>query len=393
MKRREFIKTAGVIAGASMLSGVNGEAASNTPTTIKKKNRLGRTGLLISDISFGGGKLNSPLLMAKAVDIGVNYFDTAPDYGTSETNIGKYLARAKGRDKIYIASKFCDRGLYPTHLPWDAKEESYIKAVEASLTKMRTDYLDVVFVHAMGENHLEHEKRLLSQNMLNAFARLKKSGKARFLAVSSHGPEKLESLLMTAVKSGHYDIIMPAFNFLTFPKIPEVLKVAAHNDIGVVAMKTLAGAKDINLDPGDEPFAHAAFAWTLKHKEVAGLIVSIRNLTELYDYVKASGTTFTKKSERTLKKYRVAHDDGYCRTGCGDCVDACPSGVDVASLLRQRMYFVDYGYEKQAMKTYARMNKADCCADCTDSTCEEACSHDLPVRAMLKDAHKLLSFT
>lgn len=376
-----------------MLTGSEGEATPNKPPTIQKKNRLGRTGLEISDISFGGGKLNSPIVMAKAVDLGVNYFDTAPDYGSSEGNIGKYLMRAKGRDKIFIASKFCDRGLYPTHLAWDAPEEAYVKAVEASLKKMKTDYLDVVFVHAMGENHLEHEKRLLSQNMLNAFAKLKKSGKARFLAVSSHGPERMEDLLTIAINSGHYDIIMPAFNFLTFPKIPEVLKLAAKNDIGVVAMKTLAGAKDINLDPGDEPFAHAAFAWTLKHKEVAGLVVSIRNLSDLYDYVKASGKPYTKKSGGTLEKYRIAHGGDYCRTGCGDCVGACPEGVDVAGVLRQRMYFADYGHEKQAMKTYDKMKKADCCADCSDSSCEKACSHNLPVSAMLKDAHKILSFS
>ena len=59
--------------------------------------------------------------------------------------------------------------------------------------------------------------------MLAAVDALKQEGKARYLAVSSHGPNGMEALLMEAVRSGHFDLVMPAFNFLKFPKVPDIL--------------------------------------------------------------------------------------------------------------------------------------------------------------------------
>ena len=53
----------------------------------------------------------------------------------------------------------------------------------------------------------------------------------------------MEALLLTAVQSGHFDLIMPAFNFMNFPRIPDLMKEANKSGVAVVAMKTLAGAK------------------------------------------------------------------------------------------------------------------------------------------------------
>lgn len=391
MKRRDFIKVAGALAGAGLLSPEASEAK-GAQANIKKKNMLGRTGLEMSDISFGGGALKSPMLVAQAVKHGINYFDTAPDYGASETNLGKYLKKAKGRDKLIIASKFCDKEFYPGHLDEDEPVDRYIEVVEGSLKRLHTDYLDIVFVHAMGEYFSGYEERLFSENMFTAFERLKKAGKVRFLAVSSHGPKRMEELMLKAVKSERYDVIMPAFNFFKFPKVPEVIKEAHKRNIGVVAMKTLAGAKDINLDSGDEKFAHAAFKWTLKHKEVAGLIVTIRNLSELFNYIEASGQPYTKKSDKTLKRYRLAYTKEYCRTGCGECLDTCPHDLDIPGIFRQWMYFDDYGDEKRAMENYSQMKQANVCSGCSDKTCNNSCPHELPVSALLENAHEGLSF-
>jgi hypothetical protein len=68
-----------------------------------------------------------------AVDMGVNYFDTAPDYGQSEASIGKYVKDSGNRGKMVIASKFCKRVGYPGHLDADAPQSEYIEAVDGSL--------------------------------------------------------------------------------------------------------------------------------------------------------------------------------------------------------------------------------------------------------------------
>lgn len=392
MKRRDFLKSTGMgaAAGLGMLTG-RGEA-SQTPS-IKRYGKLGRTGLKISDISFGCGDLSSPSLVARAMDMGINYFDTAPDYGSSEANLGKFVKMSGRRDKMYIASKFCGKRIYPSHLRADDPERKYIESVEGSLKRLNTDYLDVVFVHAMGEKSRKYEVRLFSQNMLNAYHKLKKAGKVRNLAVSSHGPHRMEELMMKAVKSGLFDMIQLAHNFMKFPNIPEVIKEAGKRNIGVVAMKTLAGAKDMHLDPGDEPFAHAAFKWALKNRNIAGLIVTISNVRDLSHFVEASGRPFTARSQRTLDQYKLAYSKEYCRTGCGNCLSACPENVNIAGVLRHEMYFSDYRQEKRAMEAYAKMEpKADRCLACGKAPCEAACPYGLPVKELMGRANDTLSF-
>ena len=113
----------------------------------------------------------------------------------------------------------------------------------------------------MNKDLESEKKRLLDGEMLEAVAELKKAGKVRFLGTSSHGPNNMEDLLMTAVTSGRFDMIQPSFNFLKFPKLPEVMKEAHKRGVGVIAMKTLAGAKDMNKDHEGEEFSHAAFNW------------------------------------------------------------------------------------------------------------------------------------
>ena len=126
-------------------------------------------------------------MVLRAVDSGINYFDTAPDYGQSEETIGEAMGKIPaGQGHHYLEilsppalSRSCRYGL---------EEKDYIAAVEGSLSRMKTDYLDFCFVHAIGEmsKDLEAEKeRLLSNEMFEAVTELKKAGKVRFLGTSS----------------------------------------------------------------------------------------------------------------------------------------------------------------------------------------------------------------
>ncbi|MBF0183275.1 MAG: aldo/keto reductase [Magnetococcales bacterium] len=404
MERRAFLQNSVALAAGTLLPGGvmaaerGVEPGKEGKPTIKNYRALGKTSIKMSDISFGAGKLPSASMILRAIDQGVNYFDTAPDYGNSETLIGEAMGRIKQREKIFIASKYCSANPYPGHLPVGASKDEYIAAVDGSLKRMNLEYLDVVFVHAIGEKSTslqEEERRLLDENMLAATDALKKAGKVRHLAVSSHGPNNLEPLLGKAVESGHYDVIMTAFNFMKFPKLPEVLHKAADRGVGVIAMKTLAGAKEGNLDPAGAVFEHAAFRWVLQHPQVAGLVITIKTVDDLNLYVQASGTPFTAADQRALDHYVALYGQSYCRTGCGDCMGSCAQGVDIANILRYQMYFADYGDEKRAMQNYAQLNNssAAACLTCTTPTCNGACHHALPVSAMLQAAHRSLTFT
>jgi predicted aldo/keto reductase-like oxidoreductase len=394
MKRRDFLK-ASLVATAVVAGSPLAESSAKETAKVKKYNEIGKTGVRMSDISYGTGRLPSPSMILRAVDRGINYFDTAPDYGTSEKYIGEAMKSIQ-RDKVIIASKFCTPYSYPSHLPIGSSKKDYINAVDESLTRMKTDYIDFCFVHAIGEQSESKEKedkRLLDNEMLSAYDTLKKSGKVRFLAISSHGPSNMEDLLMTAVKSGHFDMIMPSFNFLTFPRLPEVMKEAKKRGVGVIAMKTLAGAKEMDFDSKGEPFAPAAFKWVLKHPEVNGLVITIKSVKDMDLYLSASGQKFSAADQRTLDRYAKSFGNEYCRTGCNECEPSCPDGVSIATTLRYQMYFKDYGMEKKAIESYARLNaKASGCLDCESEACTGACPFGLPVSALLRESHESLTF-
>jgi len=395
MKRRDFLKTS-VLATAAFATPLSAETKTEKPL-VRAYRVLGKTGLKISDISLGTGGLPSASMVLRAIDRGINYMDTAPDYGSAEEYIGEAMKNIK-RDKIIIATKFCTPYSYPNHLQLGSKKKDYIKALEDSLSRMKTDYVDFCFVHAIGEsnnkNAEKEKKRLLDEEMLSAVDELKKAGKMRFLGVSSHGPDNMEDLLLTAVRSGHFDLIMPAFNFMKAPRLPAVLKEAHDKGIAIVAMKTLAGAKDMKIEGKGEEFEPAALKWTLSHPEISGLVITIKNISHLDLYLSASGQKFSAADQRTLDRYAGRFGKEYCRTGCNQCEPSCPEGVAIASTLRFQMYFKDYGMEKKALLSYARLErKADKCFTCESESCSGACPYGLPVSALLRDAHGELTFT
>jgi len=394
MKRRDFLK-ASVMAGAlAAISPLQARAGKDKPV-IKRYQEIGKTGLKMSDISFGTGGLPSSSMVLRAIDRGINYFDTAPDYGSSERYIGEAMNRIQ-RDKIILASKFCTPFGYPSHLPLGSKKKDYVEAVEGSLARMKTDYLDFCFVHAIGEQSKSKEKemkRLLDEEMLAAADDLKKAGKIRFLAVSSHGPDNMEALLTAAIQSGRFDMIMPSFNFMKFPRLPDMLKEAKKRGVGVVAMKTLAGARDMDFDSNGAEFAPAAFKWVLNHPEVNGLIITIKSVSDLDLYLTASGEKFSASDQEILKRYAKRYGNEYCRTGCNQCESTCPRDVQMASTLRYQMYFSSYGQEKHAMKSYASLTRnAAACGACEKEFCAGSCPWGLPIRALLRDAHETLTF-
>ena len=356
---------------------------------VRRYRPLGKTGFEMSDISFGCASLSDPAVARRAIDRGVNYFDTAPDYShaASERALGAAL-RDVDRSKVFVASKFCtpDGHLHP-HAP----TETVLRTVEESLRRLSTDYLDVALIHAC--NSLE---RLMAPSFHEAFDRLREAGKVRFLGVSSHTPD-LERVLRHAVRSGRFDMIMCAYNFESWPSQAEILREAHERGVGVVAMKTLIGAYNTRLSdfsPTDrQSFPQAAFHWVLSNPHVSGLVVSIDRYDQIDEYLYASGATKVSPDEyAVLERYsRLVHHE-YCRPGCGACLDQCPSDVPIDDVLRHEMYARNYRRERIAMEEYARLTiNGSACLDCA-APCERSCPFDLPIRQRLLEADRQLRF-
>lgn len=354
--------------------------------------RLGRTGWEVSDIVLGTGGIrgeDGELVARLALERGVNYFDTSPDYAGSgsEQAMGRAL-QSVPRDSVFIATKFC---LPEGHLPANAPVSAYKAAIEGSLSRLGTDHVDLVHVHSCDE-----VDRLLSPNAHQAFDELKKEGKARFLGFSTHTPNLVE-VTNAAIESGRFDVMMLAYHHGIWPEIPELMaKARREQDMGIVAMKTLKGAKHRGLaefrDQADA-YSQAAFKWVLSNPDVSCVVISFTQPQQVDEYLYASGKLLVPGDVGTLEEYDRQILGSYCAPHCGKCLGHCPEKLAIHDVLRHRMYFEDYRNEKEAMRLYSALERnAAVCASCT-APCLGSCPVGIPIQSRMVEAHRLLTFS
>jgi predicted aldo/keto reductase-like oxidoreductase len=353
--------------------------------------RLGRTGWNASDICVGSGPISGDKgeqIVRAAIERGVNYIDTAPDYvaNGSEEAIGRAIAGR--RDQLFLATKFCT-GI--GHLPAGTPVAKYVEAVESSLRRLRTDRVDLVHVHSCDE-----VERLMDPNVHEAFDLLEQQGKARFLGFSSHTPN-LERVATAAIESGRFDVMMLAYHHGAWPKLAELISRARRErDMGVVAMKTLKGAKHHGLAGfrgQTDAYTQAAFKWVLSNPDVSCLVISFREQQHVDEYLYASGRAPTPADVALLEEYDRQIAGKYCAPHCGACLDHCPEGLPIADVLRWRMYAEDYGWEREGIQRYAALGKnATVCAGCS-APCLGSCPLGLQIQDRMTGAHRLLSLS
>lgn len=362
---------------------------------------LGHTGIRMSDISFGSSRLHAgeEALVLHAYDRGITYFDTAESYtgGDAEVTLGNAL-RDK-RDKVCIASK--------VQAGATTRTEALMANLEGSLQRLRTDYVDVYFNHAVND-----VRRLQNPEWYEFTERARRQGKIRATGMSGHAGHLIECLDY-AVEAGRVDVILVAYNFgqdpafyqrftgafdfiARQPDLPRVLRQAKAKGVGVVAMKTLMGARLNDMRPfekGGATFAQAAFRWVLSNTDVDGLIISMKSPDRIDEYLGASGWRSAAHGDLPLLQHYVRmHGTSYCRHGCNDCEGTCPYGVPIADVLRTRMYAQDYGDMQLARSEYAQLGAgASPCLTCAQPPCAAACPHGLPIDTLLAPMHQMLA--
>jgi aryl-alcohol dehydrogenase-like predicted oxidoreductase len=357
---------------------------------ISAHRRFGRTGWDVSDIVLGTGQIKSgsdgERIARLVIERGINYFDTSPDYSGagSEHLMGQAIRGV--RDKLFIATKFCS----PTgHLPPGTSVSRYMAAVEASLKRLRTDYVDLCHVHAV-----DSVDRLMDENVHEAFDRLKQQGKVRFMGFSTHTPNLVE-VVNTGIDSGRFDVMMVAYHHGIWPVLPQLIERARkEQDMGVIAMKTLKGAKHHGLSgfrTEANAYSQAALRWVLSNPNVSAAIISFFELQHVDEYLAASGTGLSAEDISILNKYDQMVAGTHCAPHCGACLDSCPEQLQIHDVLRHRMYFEDYGREKEAMRLYANLDvKASVCASC-NAPCVGSCPLGISIQERTSGAHELLS--
>jgi hypothetical protein len=227
-----------------------------------------------------------------------------------------------------------------------------------------------------------------------AFDRLKQAGKVRFLGVSTHTPN-LEQVANAAIDSQRFDVMMLAYHHGAWAHLGAIVDRAHAADMGVVAMKTLKGAHHAGLLELSErerrSYPQAAFRWVLANPSVSTLVISFSKAQHADEYLFASGQPPATADAALLAKYDRAIAGRHCFAHCGACLDACPENLQIHDVLRQRMYFEQYGEQKEAMRQYSALPvRADVCVGCS-APCTGACPFGVPIRERTLEAHALLS--
>jgi aryl-alcohol dehydrogenase-like predicted oxidoreductase len=244
---------------------------------VRQYNILGKTGLKVSDIGFGAGGTTDPALIEYALDMGINYFDTAESYarGQSETAIG--VVAAKRRDEMVICTKLDMDG--------NTTKDDVLTRLDACLERLQTDYVDILMIHGGAREAVENPE------IYAAFDELKNQGKIHFTGVSHHGPSIAEEMMMV-IEEGKLDVILCSFDPVGDPEIPPMLEAALEKGIGLVAMKVFPSARTAELPEftsGSQPFHLAALRWALQESGMHCVIVSLGMMDQVDEYLMASG--------------------------------------------------------------------------------------------------------
>lgn len=363
--------------------------------------RLGKTELKISDVSFGSSRLRDGQedLVRHALEKGINYFDTAESYtgSSSEKVIGKALQGV--RDKVYIATK--------TSAGSSTSADSIMRALEQSLVRLRTDYVDVFFNHAVNS-----VSRLKNEQWFEFVEKAKTQGKIRFTGISGHAG-RLTDCLEYSLENDLFDVILVATNFgedpafyekitrrfdlvAKQPELPRLMQKAREKDVGVIAMKVLRGAKLNDMKPFETDgasYSQAALRWILNNEHVDAAIISMTAKDEIDEYLGASSSQqVSHRDTQLLQQYATMTSAAYCRPVCDDCEGSCPYGVGIADVMRTRMYAVDYGDPEFGKSEYRMLaSDASACLSCDGQACQNACTYSLPIASLCASTHELLA--
>jgi len=349
-----------------------------------QKRILGRKGWRISIIGFGAIKLPNlsqkecDVLLNRAIDLGINFVDTADCYGDSEEKIGRALS--KRRREFYLSTKIDERD-----------GPGVMRKLERCLQRLKTDSIDLVLFHDVRGS--EYEK-IFEKGGLEALEKARKQGKISEIGISIHHSV---SMMKKAIESGVFSALMVAYSAIDEDRLTSDLIPLAHQKgVGVIAMKPLAGGKlgefqrgwNRKFFKGESP-AQISLRYVLTNPHLTCAIPGMTNLNELEENLKVGEDFRNLSSEEIgiLMDWVGEVGKGFCRN-CGYCLP-CPEGIPIPDIFRFENYYECYGMKRWAIEQYRLITvKAETCSSCEQ--CLERCPFGVPIPQRLKEAHQTL---
>ena len=326
-----------------------------------QKRRLGRTGLEVTAISFGGLPLQrctmeeAGQVLAAALDAGINFFDTARAYTDSEAKFGEHLSPR--RNSFYLATKSMARD-----------KAGMAKDIDLSLSTVKTDFVDVDQVHNIKRRE-DLERIMAPGGALEALQDAQAAGKIGHIGVTGHNIE----LLVEAIRSNAFSTVQVPFNCIEIAALTELFPLAKSSDIGCIVMKPLGGGQLSHID--------LALRFILEHDVVA--IPGMDTVEQIKQNVAVMNNfrPLNDAERQILAEEVAAIGPNFCRR-CGYCLP-CTVGIDIPQTFIFYLQYHRYGLKKAIPQRYAALPvKASACIEC--GICEQRCPYDLPIRERLK---------
>lgn len=316
MTRREYLSLTATAAAAATIGSTFGCGSVHNVETIHKKKLLipkrvlGRTGVEVPIIGFGtGSKFQSAhegredeavQLLNRAVDLGINWLETAHIYGKdgwSEKIVGRVLKTR--RKEVFVTTKIHDRTY-----------DEIMRQIEISLKRLQTDYIDLLHIHWLKADEVD----LLGQKgySVETFYKLREQKIVRFIGISSHDqPVEMRrfierydfdcvQLVLNAAMQGVTqpgwrlapEVSTPSFEAITVP-------AAQKKNMGIIAMKTLGYGHLLGTPPEkDSAQTLMRYAWSLP---IASSMVGMTSLEEVEQNARWA-STFRKMSQDEMQE-------------------------------------------------------------------------------------------
>ena len=330
-----------------------------------KYTTLGKTGLTISGLGFGGIPIQrvdaekTKSLMIRLSEAGVNYIDTARGYTVSEEYLGYALSGI--RDRFVLATKSMAR-----------TKEAMEKEIETSLKNLKTDYIDLYQMHNTSVSDLDAVCQ--PGGALEALTEAKNQGKIGHIGITAHAKEAFEK----ALTLDWVETIMFPYNIVE-TQGAELIEKCRERNIGFIAMKPMAG--------GAIEDAELAIRFIGQNDAVSVIIPGMYDEREIDQNVKAAENTAPLSDEENAKIDSIKNTLGneFCRR-CNYC-QPCTEGINISGIFLFEGYLKRYGLGEWAKGRYQTLSKkAKDCVGC--GVCEERCPYHLPIREMLRRASK-----
>ena len=406
--RRRFLQTTSAASAAAAFASADRVLIAAEPQAPPAKTlvplvTLGKTGQKVTKLGMGTSWALDQSFVQAALFAGVRYIDTSESYENTraEKVVGEVLERTKMRKDVYLVTKNAG---YRT-AKGDAARKVFADHLDASLERLRTDYVDSYYIHGIASARDGNPSIALAMlrdpGVKAAFEALKKAGKIRFAGVSCHDA-RLPEILDVVAEVGWIDQVMIKYNFRDvggkdrYDELNRAIDKAAKANIGLVAMKTQGGA--VNFPDKMKSLTEKGFK-----KEVAAIksvwmdgrmqvvVSEMTNRSDLRENIAASRDALTDKEAALLEEHRRASASLYCH-GCGHLCETAAKGVPVATVLRYFRYYEAYGKREQARALYQALpNAARLLADADLAAAEAACPHGLPVADLVRQADRRLA--